>query len=376
MPGFGFGGPFVFDVDWTEDKTAWATFGQVEFDLTDRLILIAGSRFSRDRKTFDFLKRDYAAVPSSITKWNINPVNLYPGVHIEGIGANVNFTVDGPPLPIDTDFDLVPDTVLPPAGDLTEYRDNLVDGKVGVNWQVSEDFMAYGSWTRGTKAGGFNNGFVSALSNEEVPFGAETIDSVEVGFKSTVLGRSTALSGALFYYDFDDYQAVAFEGLGTRTVNKEASITGGEIELTSNFSRGWEVRLGVGFLDTRVKGINNGTTTFDAEMGLAPPVNVNGVLRYARPIGTRTLIVQGDANYVADQFQDVLNDPGTVIPSHALGNVRVTLLGTGARWEVAAWVRNVTNEKVLNWRYNLNFGSIISNYRPPRWFGTGLTYWF
>ena len=376
VPGFGFGGPFVFDVDWEEEKTAWALFGQWEYDLTDELLLIAGMRYSKDRKTFDFLKRDFVAVPGSITDRGLDPQNLFPGVFIEGIGANVNFTANGPPLPIDTNFDLIPDTLLPPAGDLTRYRDDLVNGKLGINWQPTDDLLVYASWTRGTKAGGFNNGFVSPLTNAEIPFGAETIHAAEVGFKSILLGRRLQISGAVFHYDFDDYQAVAFEGLGTRTVNRDASVTGADLELISNFRPGWEARLGLGLLDTTVQDIDNGTSIFDAEMGLAPSTNVNGVLRWAHPIGERLLILQADGYRVDDQFQDVLNDPGVAIPSHFMANLRATLVGGDGRWEVTGWVRNVTDEVVPNFRYNLDFGSIISTYKPPRWVGMGVTYRF
>src|SRR4029079_112011 len=136
--GFGFGGPFILDVHSSEHKRAGAVFGQIEEELGHGVVMTFGSRLSRDDKNFEMLKRDYAGVPGNTITDRVSYANLYPGVYIEGIGGNVNFTRTGPPLPLSTQCNLIPDTLLPPAGDLTHRADNLVDARIGLTWHAAE----------------------------------------------------------------------------------------------------------------------------------------------------------------------------------------------------------------------------------------------
>lgn len=371
VPGFGFGGPFVFDVDWDLEVRGWALFGQTELAVTDRLALTAGIRYSRDQKVFEMTKRDFVAVPGSNRTLNQGFDNMFPGVFVNGIGSNVNFTRDGQPFPVDVDFDLVPDTMLAAAGSLTRRADDLISAKLGLDWRSSERLLVYGSWSRGAKAGGFNNGFVTVGANTDIPFGPETLDAFEVGLKTAGSG-STRLSASAFHYQYGAYQAVAFEGLGTRTLNKDAVITGAEIEIEARPFLGLQTRLGLSAIRSKVKGIANGVVTFDGEMGLAPDFSANGLVRYSRPVGGGTVAVQGDFYWTDDQFSDVLNDPGLRIDRHSRTNGRVSF--AQGVWEVSAWVRNITNAAVPTFRWNLGLGSIGSSYRPPRWLGAGLRY--
>lgn len=371
VPGFGFGGPFIFDADWDLEVRGWAGFGQLELALSDQVTLTAGLRYSKDTKDFEMVKRDFVGEPGSSATLNADWDNLYPGVLVDGIGANVNFTRSGPDLPVDSDFDLIPDRSLGPAGDLTKRDDDLVNAKVGVDWRPNEDFLLFGSWSRGTKSGGFNNGFVTIASNAEVPFGPEKLDAFEIGMKTTVR-QTVRMAAALFHYRFDDYQAVAFQGLGTRTLNRDATVSGAEVEFSAYPFAGFETRGTLSLLDTNVEDIGNGVTTFDAEMGLAPNISVKGLIRYGRDVGPGLATAQTDLYWAGDQFADVLNQPALSVASHLFANARIAY--AQGPWEVAAWVRNLTNARIPNARFHLGLGSVHTWYRAPRWVGAGLTY--
>jgi iron complex outermembrane receptor protein len=316
------------------------------------------------------VKRDFVAVPGSSARLNADWENLYPGVLINGVGANINFTRSGPNLDVDTNADLVPDLTLTPAGGLTERADNLVNGKLALDWRPRDGLLVYGSWSRGTKSGGFNNGFVTIGANSEVPFGPEAVNAFELGSKTTI-GTVLRVAAAVYHYRFDGYQAVAFQGLGTRTLNRDARVSGAEVEFSAFPMSGLEAQGTVSLLRTEVLGINNGVTVFDAEMGLAPELSIKGLLRYNRLVGAGQMTVQGDGYWAAEQFADVMNQPGLTVPAHMFANARVGY--SRGLWELSAWVHNLTNERIPNARYNLGMGSLMTWYRPPRWYGAGLS---
>ena len=73
-----------------------------------------------------------------------------------------------------------------------------------VDYQVTEDLMAYVSFSEGFKSGGFNprpvGGFTAA------PFGPEYVESTEIGFKSELFDRRLRLNGAFYSSDYKDLQ--------------------------------------------------------------------------------------------------------------------------------------------------------------------------
>src|SRR5262249_2243164 len=96
-------------------------------------------------------------------------------------------------LPSDVAFDFSPDSV----GNLAKHDEDSVNGRIGLDFKVTDDVMLYGSVARGTKSAGFNVGFLDETlffaSNtvDTIPFGEEKLTSYEVGFKSTWAGGRT-----------------------------------------------------------------------------------------------------------------------------------------------------------------------------------------
>ena len=102
------------------------------------------------------------------------------------------------------------------------------------NWigDPNDDLLIYTSLSRGTKSGGYNNGFIGGLevgsTNAAVPFGPEVLHALEVGFKSTLWSGLARLNGSTFYYDYEDYQAFKFVGFAAITGNNDARSYGGD----------------------------------------------------------------------------------------------------------------------------------------------------
>ena len=107
--------------------------------------------------------------------------------------------------------------------------------KIGLTYHVDDDSLVYGHWSQGVRSGGYNLRNTSANpANTPGPFDEETVDSFEVGYKSTRdWGR---LNAAVFYNTIDDMQRelnLPNEGAGVVQLIRntaDATITGLEVD--------------------------------------------------------------------------------------------------------------------------------------------------
>ena len=155
-------------------------FLSFDYDLTDRVMLIAGTRYSYDKRKAE-------------TASGLNNTSGESLIAVREMPCNVAV---GPACPFDfTD----------------EETWNSWSPKLGVAYYIGggANFEAnvYGHWTRGFRSGGYNlrNTFSSAVELPG-PYDEEKIDTFEAGFKiSTNIG---ILNGAVFYNLIDDVQRV------------------------------------------------------------------------------------------------------------------------------------------------------------------------
>ncbi|GGF70694.1 TonB-dependent receptor [Alteromonas lipolytica] len=159
------------------ERTSWAPFFQGTYHISDDLNVIAGIRYNDDK--FESLSSTYFAPMS-------------PG----------------------------------------SFDTQEVTGKLGVQYDISEDHMAYFTWSKGYKAGGINGGAANAMvvSTEIQP---EKVMAYELGSKSQLLDKKLQLNVSAFYYQYDDMQYIQEDpipysgGLGNIP---EANIWGAEFE--------------------------------------------------------------------------------------------------------------------------------------------------
>ena len=121
--------------------------------------------------------------------------------------------------------------------------------RMALDHQFGPDVLAYISWNRGFKSGGFNPTIVT-----QPPYKPERLDDYEIGEKSTLLNGRLRLNAAFFYYVYKDIQvntflnglAVIYNGAEAREYGLDASfdfslthdllITGGFVPLHDRFT--------------------------------------------------------------------------------------------------------------------------------------------
>jgi iron complex outermembrane recepter protein len=115
-----------------------------------------------------------------------------------------------------------------------------------IQYDITPDIMAYGRFSRGNKAGGFD---ASDQLGTAQPYLPESVTGYEAGLKMT-FGRKATLNIAAFRSDFSDLQVQAFNGLTFITTNAaKARSTGVELDGRWQVSRAFQLSGSVAYTD-------------------------------------------------------------------------------------------------------------------------------
>lgn len=350
----------IFDVDYTQDTQSWAGFGQFDYALADNITFTGGIRYTTEDRKFDYINQAPAGgVLNNLVRLlgEMNYFSLRPG-DVNGF-ANA---VGAGPL----------DVVAPDAGIVD---DNSVIGKATLDWQPTPDLLIYATWSRGFKAGGFNAGFLDQtdfITSDQVKFNKEILTSYEGGFKWTSPNNMVRINASGFYYDYDDFQALTFQGLSQFITNGQAKFYGGEAEIGLRPFGGLDAQIGVSLLDTDVDGVTvQGVTLDNREAVLAPNVTANGFVRYAQPVGAGELAGTFSFNYQGEHFFDITNSELSREDGYLLLDARLAYVVNDGMWEFAVFGRNLTDKeyRVYTFDFTGPAGFNQQFFGPPRWWG-------
>ena len=218
--GAGIASPFfVNETDLYGLKTA-ALFGELYWDVSDTVRMTLGLRYTSDEKRV----RDRNLLLNSLLA-----------------GAPV-------PTPIGSTT----------AAGLPDYRRDKATfsdttGRFVIDWQLSDATMAYGSYSRGYKGGGFNPPFDPAVfPNATRTFAPETINAWEVGLKSLLADGVLTLNLSAFYYDYEGLQISRIVNRTSFNENVDAEITGVEAEFVWNPTDNFMINGMISLLDTEI----------------------------------------------------------------------------------------------------------------------------
>lgn len=84
------------------------------------------------------------------------------------------------------------------------FADDRLDYRASVDYRWNDQLMTYFTYSTGFKSGGVSPRFFS--TPEIVPYGVETLDSFDVGFKSDLLDNRLRINASGFYNIYEDQQ--------------------------------------------------------------------------------------------------------------------------------------------------------------------------
>jgi iron complex outermembrane receptor protein len=343
--------PFMTDNRVHQTTKSYAVFGQAETRLNDRFSLIAGARWSEDRKQIDI----DTSCGGDLFLFACNLVAPPGSVQGDGFDGTTN-----------------------PGRNRQDQGD--WSGKLELDFHPNDDWLVYASVNRGQKGGGFNASAIAGITAAVTPYRPEILTSYEMGFKSTLLGGTTRVNSSAFYYDYNDYQAFTLTGLTPTIFNTDATAQGFEVEVQSSPLRALDVSLGVAYLDAIAHDVPlnllGGRNLGDQNMPQSPEWSLNGSARYSWDVLGGQVALHADARYVDKRYFNTVNHPGLVDEGYTVVNGRLSYTSGDERWEMALWVRNITDEVFYPIGYDLTGtnGTIVRAVSPPRWAGASLSF--
>ena len=185
-----------------QDRTTWAVYGDGSYDLTDRIKVSAGIRYTEDDKDFERYSLGTDANPVS----NIMTLDQYVGPHTNPFSESSFGNVQK----------------LSNTWDAVTYR-------LAIDFQITDDIMVYGSYATGFVAGGFSETCGSTFSCQ--PYDSEENQNAEIGLKSDLFDGALRLNLAAFHTQYENLQrdtVVTFIDAAGNTFQETVSVNEGE----------------------------------------------------------------------------------------------------------------------------------------------------
>jgi iron complex outermembrane receptor protein len=218
-------------------------------------------------------------------------------------------------------------TFAPLSGD---DKSSEVSGRAGVQYDWNDTFMTYATYARGYKGPAYNVFFNMTVNNSPI-IEAETADSYEIGFKSTLGSGSTIVNAAVFKADYSNFQTNNFFFIGTTQVTSltnagDVSTQGVELEFQSRPNEMLTLSGGVAYTDAKIEEFftpPGGTPTAvkGDPLPFAPKWKGNLSAEWRLDLAAVDVIPAFTASYQSDQYTDIGRRA-------ALQNRRIAAYGT------------------------------------------------
>jgi iron complex outermembrane receptor protein len=373
-----------------------AAFGELTFSLTDATRLIAGARYTNDRRTID---GSVTAIPPTVA--------FLPTP--ETIGCYL-----GLPNPC------LLETY---TGDKTFTK---FTWKLGVEQDLSPMNMLFATLSTGFKAGGFDESAgLTAGSHEALSFNPESLTAFELGSRNRFLDNRLQINAEAFYWKYKDHQEprITVDGFGTLSFDYEnagdATLYGLDLDLIAKPTLSDTVRATVEYLHSVyntfaydvpldvtgapfVRGAGNGFSSFNAVSPLAATTACNvstittgalaggahvdcsgfplthaprwsGSLGYDHRFGLAggySITLAAQAQFATSRYIAIDFLPQELAPSYVSENAYLTLASARDKWSIGLFGRNLSNRAIYTGAYEGPIGSIVAaDIEPPRTYG-------
>ena len=319
------------------DTTNWATFVHLSYALTEQLSLTLGGRYSYEEKEYF----------------------------------------------IDSVFPNSGNIATPPTKDTQDW--SKFTPKIGVDFQVNEDLMVYGSITQGQKSGGWNPRPLQPAEFKR--YDQEELTAYEIGLKSKLLDGRMTLNIAAFYSEYEDLQLFAntinpANGSLLLTVDNagDVDLYGFEIEIVARPTANLDINFGAGYLENEYQSLSPNTGySENNELPQAPKWTLNGGAQYRFDLDEAlgSITVRGDVSYRSKTYNDPQNTKAIVQSGYGVVNARISWISPAETWQSSLFVTNLNDKEYFTSAESIPaFGIRNAVYGRPREWGVSLSYHF
>lgn len=256
-----------------------------------------------------------------------------------------------------------------PFSDSTS-NDNI-SGKAGVQYDLAETSTAYATYSRGYKGPAYNIFYNLTATGTNV-IEAETADSYEVGLKNTLLDGRLVLNLAAYYAKYHNFQAnnpdTVAGVLVTRFTNAGTiSTRGGELDFLFRPMADLNLSGGLAYTDAKVdqfkvptNGVVTGVVPSGTQLGYAPKWKGSLAIDYRiRDVGPVDVILGAQGSFQSKQIAQfdasaVIRN-ATTIDSYGLVDLSAGIADRDDRYRVMFQVKNL---------FDTSFASAITSGGP------------
>jgi iron complex outermembrane receptor protein len=332
----------ILTVDVEQVTTARAAYGEGTFDITDKLSITGGVRYSKEAKDYNG-----ARAFGSTNRLTRQPIG---------------------------------------SRDWSAWTP-----RVSVQYRLTDHINSYVTYSEGFKSGGFN-----ATSLLNAPVDPEKNLAWEAGLKS-VFGWGS-LNVAAYHYDYKNLQVATLFGATSRLQNAaSAEVKGIDANVSWNVTDHLELMSGVALTDAKYLDFKGAVVNVPKSAAQCAPV--------AAPCGNLSAFIDASgkplirapkftgnlmATYRMPAFSGELqlsangywNSGFSWEPNNRVRQSAYSLLGANVAWEpssakyrLSAFVKNITDENYMISETDAASGDGIA-WGPPRWYGAQVEFHF
>jgi iron complex outermembrane receptor protein len=297
--------------DYTTTSDSYSVFGETTLNFTSRLRGIAGLRWTHDDLEYDHRR----ASTSATTVSGIQPATRSSG------------SVD----------------------------EDGWSGRLGVQYDLSDDVMAYVTYSRGYKGPAYNV-FFNMQPRDTDALKPETSNTWEAGIKASAWDNRLTTNLAVFHSDYDNYQANFFDTVAgqvvTRLINAGSVSTEG-VELDYALQATPNLKLSGALAYTKAR-----IDQFSCPAGAAASCNVDGKTLpyspdwksyvradYSIPLANGLDVELGtDYSWQSEVQYDISQNPDTRQGAYGIWNASIALADYNNGWRVALLGKNLADK--------------------------------
>jgi iron complex outermembrane receptor protein len=358
------------------DTTNYAVFGQATYSLTETLRLVAGGRYTYDRRTLS--DGQVSSLFPSLGCLNPQQASCL----IE--------TLDG---------------------QKTFYKPTW---KAGLEYDLTPINMLYVTASTGFKAGGFSEAAVSTTGDQASSYEPEKLTAYELGSRNRFFDNRLQVNLEGFYWQYDDHQdsRTLFDAknvLALTTINNgNARMYGSDIDVIAKLTSHDTFKIAAEYLNSRYTSFDHqqpaavisraGTgCTFSptSQVGATGPIvdiNCTGFPLTHAPqwSGTvnfdhlfelgngDTLDAAADVRFASSSWLASDYTAAEKAPGYASLDLNLVYATANQAWTFAAFLRNVTDTAIYTGGYSNAAvpGFVVTNLAPPRTYGVRAAYHF
>ncbi len=378
---------YVYDLDNDVENKDIAAFIHADFKLTDQISFTAGGRYTDVLTYFVGGQGDLNSFPFGSFCWQ-------------------NSCNGGPPF-----TQIIPNAAppgspffryFPPTPDSQSWH--IFDPTLGAQYHFNDDLMAYASWSKGFKQGGWTTRLSSGISSPTAArFDPEYSKTYELGVKSQWFNHRVQANAAVYFTNYDGIQLNIQRGISPVYTNAgNADIKGAELEVQSNVGGGLSLNFNGAYIDAYYTSVNpsanipqfalpDGTTVcpgvpaltgcgvqgtgsqLDAKLPKTPKWKATFDPQYEFRLPSEAVIrIIPSFTYMSEMFNDSLNTPQLRRPASRLLDASIHYVSPNGQYDLAVGGTNLTDDRFITaGSPNYGAGEVGGYYNDPReWYIT------